>query len=540
LSQRSLLDISASGAGSIQVFGRNLQTDTGSLLLSQNQGTRPGGLISVFVAEQLEFRDLTREGLRSGITSEAVNLGAGSPISVQAGTIVLQNGGGISTRTFSPAKGGDITVQTKQFDADGITPANVALTSGLGTFTLGTGSAGNITTSTQSLNLTQGAAISSFVFGRGTGGNVRVDASESVNISGENKLGSTSSISVVTLASGQAGNLVLNTRRLAATQGGTVAGSAFAMGRGGNVTVNASESIELTGAQTVTGSSINSSAVRLPAQFIPLVGNLQLTADAGTVSITTPNLILRNGAAIGVRNEGTGRGGEISITTNRLIVSNGFIRAITNSGEGGEIDIASDTIVLRDNSLIATTARGTGNGGNITLSSPIIVGFNNSDIVANAERGKGGSIQITTEGLFGLKYRAQLTSENDITASSEFGINGTVEITSPGVDPNSGLVELSSDLIDSNQQIAQNCAANLGSRFVITGRGGLPPNPMNDLMGINRTWVDLREPISSTAARSPQPEAILVEATDWKRNEKGQIELVAGEPMTHLSATCTR
>jgi large exoprotein involved in heme utilization and adhesion len=35
--------------------------------------------------------------------------------------------------------------------------------------------------------------------------------------------------------------------------------------------------------------------------------------------------------------------------------------------------------------------------------------------------GQGGNIQITTQGIFRLKFRDQLTSDSDMIASSQFG-----------------------------------------------------------------------------------------------------------------------
>ncbi|MHC5828860.1 MAG: filamentous hemagglutinin, partial [Nostoc sp.] len=123
---------------------------------------------------------------------------------------------------------------------------------------------------------------------------------------------------------------------------------------------------------------------------------------------------------------------------------------------------------------------------------PLIVGLENSDIIANAFEGKGGNIQITTQGLFGLKYRTQLTSESDITASSQFGVNGNVQITNPDVNANSGLMQLPVNLVDASQQIATGCANNQGSQFVATGRGGIPQNPLQQVTS-ERTWSDIRD-----------------------------------------------
>ncbi len=190
---------------------------------------------------------------------------------------------------------------------------------------------------------------------------------------------------------------------------------------------------------------------------------------------------------------------------------------------------------MRHNSNITTNATGTANGGNITINSPIIASFENSDIIANAVQGNGGNINISTEGIFGLEFRDSLTQESDITASSEFGVNGTVKINNIGIDPGSGLVELSAELADSSQQIASGCSSNSDSSFVATARGGIPQNPTQPLYS-SFTWSDLRN-LSVSRKRNdnitsviniPKKPAI-VEATHFIRNADGEIELVAFE-----------
>ncbi|MHC5826670.1 MAG: filamentous hemagglutinin, partial [Nostoc sp.] len=149
------------------------------------------------------------------------------------------------------------------------------------------------------------------------------------------------------------------------------------------------------------------------------------------------------------------------------------------------------------------------------------------------------------QGIFGLKFRPQLTPESDITASSQFGVNGTVDINNIGIDPNSGLVELPANVTDPSQQIATGCAGSQGSSFVATGRGGIPQNPLQQVTsdvydGVRlRTWADIRD-ISAyrktgevTAQISSSPE-VLVQATSWHRNAQGKIELVADKSPTQV------
>ena len=147
--------------------------------------------------------------------------------------------------------------------------------------------------------------------------------------------------------------------------------------------------------------------------------------------------------------------------------------------------------------------------------------------------GNGGNIDITTQGLFGLKFGEQLTEESDITASSEFGINGIVKINNVNIDPSSGLVELPGELKDSSQQISQGCSSNTGSNFVVTGRGGVTQNPSQSLNS-NSSWSDIRD-LSASRNQNNRTKEItqlsnkpaIVEATHFIRNSKGEIELVA-------------
>jgi large exoprotein involved in heme utilization and adhesion len=197
---------------------------------------------------------------------------------------------------------------------------------------------------------------------------------------------------------------------------------------------------------------------------------------------------------------------------------------------------------MRNNSLIsasAGTAQAGGNGGNITINAGFVVGVlrENSDIRANAFTGNGGRVDITAQGIYGLKFQSQDTPFSDITASSQFGISGTVTLNTLNVDPNRGLIQLPTNFSDSSNQIAQTCSPQQQhNSFVITGRGGVSPDPTEAL---NQTgiWQEQAE------ARSQKPEETIqnskfkiqnsiIEATMLQQNPDGSISLVAeGETM---------
>jgi filamentous hemagglutinin family protein len=551
LTQRSLLDISGFGlgfgSGGTQVAGRQIQIQDGSLILAQNLGTVSGRMIDLFASDRLDVIGATPSRLRSGIVSETlVGSGQSSSVTIRAGLVNLQNGGSAFTRTYTNFNSGDLRIDANQIIASGVSPFDSSIASGIATFSFGAGSAGQVLVNTQNLTLRDGGSLSSPSFGSGAGGTLTLNA-DTIDIDGMSLRGSPASISVATFSSGRGGNVTVNTRRLRIANGGNITGTAFGAGRGGNVNVNAAESIEIAGGFGSVRSSINASTLRLPVEFQTLFNSASPTADSGTVFVTTPLLTLEDGAAIGVRNEGSGNGGEITIHAGNIRLRNGVIQAITASGEGGEIEINADSLVIRDRGFVNTTARGSGNGGNISINAPIIVGFNNGDIIANAVQGRGGRIEITTNALLGLQYRDSLTDGNDITASSELGVNGTVEISNFESDPGAGLVELPTGLGDSSDQVAQGCAA-MDNEFIASGRGGIPANPL-DMQNTFPTWSDTRD-LSVFLSRSSPVEAIasvqsspiLMEANTWHVNDAGQVELVAVSPNTSSQdqgyATC--
>jgi large exoprotein involved in heme utilization and adhesion len=243
-----------------------------------------------------------------------------------------------------------------------------------------------------------------------------------------------------------------------------------------------------------------------------------------------------------VDSQGSGKGGSIDIQADSLTLDNkALISAETASNTGGDITLQLQNLLLmRRGSRISTnagTAQAGGDGGNITIDADFIVAVprEDSDITANAFKGRGGNVNITAQGVFGIQRRERPTPQNDITANSELGINGTVQINTPEVDLNRGLVELPSQPV--NTEVAQGCQ--VGSKqasleFFNTGRGGIAPNPYEPLSSSN-LWEDV--PSSTNASIATTPDKI-VEAQGWLIDEKGEVTLVAEIPTTQSQGRC--
>jgi large exoprotein involved in heme utilization and adhesion len=240
------------------------------------------------------------------------------------------------------------------------------------------------------------------------------------------------------------------------------------------------------------------------------------------------------------------------VDANQIYLDNqGRIRADT-SGGGGDINLRSPLILLRNGSSITTNAIGINIlGGNINIDTDNLVAVpsENSDISANSEDFRGGKVTIRASGIFGIEFREQVTPLSDITttgASLEF--NGTVDLITPGIDPSRGLAELPTGVVDATDAIATGCPAREGNSFVVTGRGGLPPNPEQQLDD-DAEWLDRRRltvPQQTTTRQDESNQhshgsrhtlegrthtrAPIVEATGWQITPTGQVMLVANTP----------
>ena len=451
-----------------------------------------------------------------------------------ASTIVIRASDSVEIIGVTP-----FVVQPNGFPALSV-PGKPAFSSLLAnTVTRASGNGGTILIETGQLRLAQGGALITNTTTSGQGGTIEIRATEvEVSDAVVDFSGAISGIASVSagLNSGNGGSIRITADRLRVLNGGSISTDTSSKGKAGDITLQVNQ-IDLQGiSQPFEDRS------QLPSRVTAASTG---TAAAGSVNLVSDRLSVQDGANITVSNTGGGDAGNLSVNANQIILKDGgSLRAEVAAGNQGNILLtARDYLLMRQQGLISTNATGTATGGNITINSPVIIGLENSDIVANAVEGAGGNIQITTQSLLGLQFRPFLTPENDITASSQFGLSGTVIISTPEVNPNADVVELPSTLVDPTQQVGQGCNTYKDSRFVATGRGGLPENPRQRLTG-RSTWTDVREVSqTSNANESFSPQVIqpsVVEATGWRKIANGKVELFAtGGSVTHIGAPST-
>ncbi len=538
LSKQSIVQVSGVGAGSVQVQGRRVSLTEGSLLFSQNRGLAAAGDFRI-KADSLDIiGGIANRNIRSAIINETLAGNSGS-ISVTTRQLNLVDGGSLASRSFGLGSSGDVTINASEsVKMAGYLAGNSELISVIGTTSFSpliTGRSGLVTISTPFLSVMKGAIISATTFGNADAGNVNINADRIELIGRSPSSFGPSTISSSTLGNGNAGNVTINTRSMFMNDTGNLNTASSTNGDAGNLMINASESLEVGNRSDITSGAGPSTPSVIAALNLPL----RPRGNAGSITINTPLLRVRDQARIIVANTGLGNSGKVSITADRILLDRqAQISAATVLGEGGNVVLKSQALVLRHGSKITATAGGSGNGGNITIDSPIIGGLENSDIVANASTGRGGNIAITTQGILGLKYRTALTPENDITARSEFGISGNVQVNTIGINPTNALNELPSEVVDSSRQITDRCGTAKSSSFIATGRGGIPQAPSQHRRS-GRSWNDVR----SIAAMNPsvpplQPIKPLLEANKLHVDPSGTIALVAAQPIA-LQATAT-
>ena len=576
-------------SGILEINAQNLSVVNGSRISSSTLGNGNGGKVEINAAEAVLLEVGDNDAFTSIVSNvESGSLGNTEGVSIMADSLSVNRGGQIQSLVRGEGNSGKITINANSVSFDGrdqgdspsgafsvVTQDAIGSVGGIeiiaNSFSMtnraqllsntsgfgdagnidlqvinginldnssiisevseggGNGFGGDINITTTSLLLQNGSALLADAENIGDAGNININASENVILSGEgisafpgatDLVPSQISATVESQAMGDGGNININTPALTVQDNGFISATTFGNGDAGNLTIS-TQKLRLEGGgelDAITFSDGNAgNLVIQDAKLIEIIGTtpngtspsgifasaIEGSGNGGNLSISTDEIIIKDKAAIGVgnfqvvfedlvpRTPGSGSPGTLDIKANSLILENGGrIDAATQSetGSGANINLqVADDITLKNNSFISAQAFGNANGGNLTIDTNFIIAFpneiagNGSDIIANAAEGNGGNITITAESLLGIEPGAAIPGNetNDIDASSDFGLDGTISIFTPDVTSIQGVTELPNNVVEPNQTVAQACNSNRGrgvaSNFVINGKGGMPP-----------------------------------------------------------------
>ncbi|ELS02214.1 filamentous hemagglutinin family N-terminal domain [Xenococcus sp. PCC 7305] len=499
-------------SGGIVISTGSLSLTDGGRVSANTFGEGDAGSLAITARDRITIDGENSGGTPSGANS-LVNQGAegnSGGIVVSTGSLSLNDGGRVEASTFGRGNAGSVEITASDaITINGTNSRNVpsGVTSQVNPDAVG--EARGVTITTGSLSLTNGGRVSASTFGRGNAGSVEITAANDILIDGkdlDDRLPSRATSLVNQGAVGNAGGVTITAGSLTLTDGGLVSTATLGQGDAGDVTVNVRESIIISGLSELARAGLSANAVIRNGNG----GNVNVVADEITID-NGGTIEASNFDSLGIVSPGTGEPGNINITANSLSLNNeARIDTATQSETGNSANISlqiAENITLDNNSFISARAFSKADGGNININAKFIIAFpnGNNDIIASAQQGRGGNIDITATALFGIQERLQNPLTNDMDASSEFGLDGNVSIVTPDSNNIQTEIQLPNNPIATEQTVAQACSnttiANTISGLTIKGKGGIPPKP-NQPFDSDTIIVDTTIPDSNAQAQT--------------------------------------
>ncbi|AOX02302.1 hypothetical protein BJP34_25200 [Moorena producens PAL-8-15-08-1] len=401
-----------------------------------------GELVTNFTNSNLVER-LFRVFNGSGLATVTTGPGDSGDLSINTRTLSIRNQAqnqesrslaGAATVTLSGSSGnsGNLTVNAESVDIVGnetdpfiptpnerLALAIRAIPTGLTTATNSTGKAGDLTINTQRLTVQNGAGVTTATVRRRLenakgGGNLTINATESVTLSGKVTL------ATATLNSGNAGELKVNTPTLTLEKGAVIAADTTGSGNAGNLTIKTDQLLVRDGSRigAATGNSGTGANITVMASEVELVGTA--VDDENTV---VPSGIFANSQFINNERNELGDAGSINIDTKTLIVRDGAVvsSSTEGAGAGGTITITTPDLTLQDKGQISASTSGTGSSGNIFVKNADSVELaDNSSISTEVRAGAKVNPSPGQEvGKIDIQTRSLTLNQSQITASTD-------------------------------------------------------------------------------------------------------------------------
>lgn len=411
----SNIDVSGEGGGSIFIRAGKFFADKG-WIAADTYGAKDGAGIDINIKGEMSVSN------NSLITSDTYGPGRGGDISVTAVSLSLTGGGQICANALEGSEGdaGNITIRA----SDSVTISghsdvgDTVFPSGIFNRTYGKGKGGDTVIETGSLSVSDEGSISSETWAgsEGNGGSITITASDFVDI------WSSGSILSETYGKGKAGDINIETGRLYLSGSGQISASAKqgSEGDGGNITI-ISDLVSISGAYLVTETDSKGKAgditVYTGRLMLTDVGQINAnagegsTGNGGNVIIYAYDSIDLSGyqgsgddflrSAIFSNTFGSGYGGYIYIKTPLLKMSDwGIIQAATEGpGDSGYILVEAEKVKITGGASIDTSSYGEGWGGYLMIKAKdsVTISGEGSGLYSNSTgTGVGGFIYVET------------------------------------------------------------------------------------------------------------------------------------------------
>ena len=268
----SQVDSGAVGKGGTVVLTvGTLNVINGAQLLSGTRGQGDAGSILITVRDAATFDGVDRDGFSSAVLSivDSSSVGKGGTLTFNVGTLNVTNGATLNSSTFGQGDAGNLSITVRDaatFDGVGSNGVSSNARSRVASSAVGKG--GTLTLNSGTLNVTNGAELSSSTFGRGDAGSLSITVRDAATFDGVGRNGFSSSAGsqVASSAVGKGGTLTLNAGTLNVTNGAVLSSSTFGQGDAGDIAITVSDAVTFDGMgrngfPSSAGSTVESSGV---------------------------------------------------------------------------------------------------------------------------------------------------------------------------------------------------------------------------------------------------------------------------------------
>ncbi|MBD2559719.1 MULTISPECIES: two-partner secretion domain-containing protein [Nostoc] len=350
---------------------------------------------------------------------------------------------------------------------------------------------GSIVVDATQLSLDNNSAIQSATFGAARGGNIQIQASDAVTLTNSSRIFSSSGAP----ATGSSGDVTINAEKITITGDGNTQNSSgivvntIGAGNSGNLTLNATESVNINGGfvSVISGGAGNAGnltvratdAVNITNQASLRLGSLS-SGSTGNLRIETGTLRVQNnffGGGVTALSSGGGSVGSISIQARNAVevtqsnISTGIATPLGSKTQAtaGDITIETQRLNLKDGGYVSTNTFSSANAANILIKASEYVRISgNSYISSNTYSGSGNGGNVTIE-----TPRLSLTQGGHINTSStrSSGNAGNITIRAKDVELD-GFVFVPKEQFTLNNPAAEEILSEPLAQEVLSRLGG--------------------------------------------------------------------
>ena len=445
-SQVSTVTTGPGNGGNILIETGQLIAQDGGQVTSETFGAVNAGLVTVNAAiAELTGRsadDTEPSGLltraKQGATGQAGDL------TMTVGRLTVQGGARVTASSLGEGNAGNLTIDASDRIevigaialADGSpntnNPAQISV------LTTGSGEGGDILIETDQLIAQGGGQVTSETYGAGNAGLLTVNAAiaELTGRSADDTKPSGLLTRVNQGATGQAGDLTLTVGQLTVQGGARVTTSSLGSGNAGNLTIHASDRVEVIGAIALPDGSPNTNN---PSQISALTTG---EGKAGNLTVMTPRLTTSEGGQVVASTFSGGDAGELEVTADRISLigrsadntrPSGLLARVeveAATGNASTITVVSDRLQVADGARLAAASRGQGNAGDVIVQGSELIEVTGGGEISVRGLSTGQPGNLTTQGIPGVgNANIRLDNQGSLAASSETGKGGSITLT---------------------------------------------------------------------------------------------------------------